>query len=256
MQKITSKDNARLKRVRSLLRSKKDRQNASCFVMEGVRALHAWVDGSALPSFSLTEIWVSDAAEALAESFDVPVYSIPAAWMEQISDCRSSQGILGVIAVDPAPLEIADECGNYLLLDRVMDPGNMGTLIRSAVAFGFKGVLLSGDCVDVYNPKTVRSSMGALPFCAIQQIHAEGPLSIAGLREKGYQLIVTAMSGSVSLKDVQFGAKNVLVIGNEANGVSDEIMQQADLRLSIPMADTVESLNAGVAGSLCMFAMA
>ncbi|MFA7257579.1 MAG: TrmH family RNA methyltransferase, partial [Kiritimatiellales bacterium] len=156
MQTITSKDNPKLKAVRALVRSKKDRQESSSFVMEGVRAIRALTDGSALPQYRLKEVWVSDKAPDSIQAD----YCIPHDVMEQLSDCRTSQGVLGVVEYTPLPLAIHPERGNYLLLDGVMDPGNMGTLIRSAVAFGFDGVLLHGDCVEVFNPKTVRATMG------------------------------------------------------------------------------------------------
>ena len=248
MKIITSKDNAKLKAVRALVRSKKDRQETSCFVMEGVRALNALIDGSALPQYGLKEVWVSDKAPAGIDAD----YCIPHDFMEQLSDCRTSQGILGIVEYMPAPLEINPEQGNYLLLDRLMDPGNMGTLIRSAVAFGFDGVLLHGDCVEVFNPKTVRAAMGALPFSNVWKI---GDEIFQCLEELGYDLISTAMDGGENLHRIKFGPKNVLVIGNEGNGVCDEIVQRASRRLSIPMFGNVESLNAAVAGSICMCAI-
>ncbi len=248
MQTITSKDNAKLKTVRALVRSKKERQQTSSFVLEGVRALRALMDGTALPQYCLKEVWVSDKAPAgiFAD------YCIPHDFMDQLSDCRTSQGVLGVVEYTPTPLEINPEQGNYLLLDRLMDPGNMGTLIRSAVAFGFNGVLLHGDCVDVFNPKTVRSTMGALPFSKVWKITAE---NFQTLEKQNYDLISTAMVGGENLHAAKFGLKNVLVIGNEANGVSEEILEKSNRRLSIPMSGNVESLNAAVAGSICMSAM-
>lgn len=254
MNTITSKDNTKLKAVRALVRSKKDRHKASCFVIEGVRALSALIDGSALPQYRLKEIWISDKAEA---DFDAD-YCIPHEFMEQLSDCRTSQGVLGVVEYTPAPLEINPEQGSYLLLDRLMDPGNMGTLIRSAVAFGFDGVLLHGDCVEIFNPKTVRATMGSLPFCRFQTLENKmgaGSACFQTLEKLGYDLISTAMDGGENLHETKFGPKNVLVIGNEANGVSDEILQKASRRLSIPMSGNVESLNAAVAGSICMCAI-
>ncbi len=248
MQIVTSKDNAKLKAVRALVRSKKDRQETSCFVIEGVRALSALIDGSALPQYHLKEVWVSDKAPA-GISAD---YRIPHDVMEQLSDCRTSQGVFGVVEYTAAPLEINPEQGNYLLLDRLMDPGNMGTLIRSAVAFDFDGVLLHGDCVEVFNPKTVRATMGALPFSKGWKIDDE---IFQGLEKLGYDLISTAMDGGENLHGAVFGPKNVLVIGNEANGVSEEISQRSNRKLSIPMSGNVESLNAAVAGSICMCAM-
>jgi len=234
-----------------------------------VRALRALADGSSLPQYRLREVWVSDKAPS-----DICAnYCIPHNFMEQLSDCRTSQGVLGVVEYIPAPLEINPEQGNYLLLDRVMDPGNMGTLIRSAVAFGFDGVLMHGDCVEVFNPKTVRATMGALPFSNVWKLPADFFKSVennrgAGsppaealakkdvcfqeLEAYGYELISTAMTGGENLHEMKFGPKNVLVIGNEANGVCDEILKKTNRRLSIPMSGNVESLNAAVAGSICM----
>jgi TrmH family RNA methyltransferase len=248
MQTITSKDNPKLKAVRSLVRSKKDRLDASAFIIEGIRAVSALTDGSALPQYRLKEIWISDQAPA-----DIAAdYCIPHDIMEQLSDCRTSQGVLGVVEYTTEPLRINPACGNYLLLDGLTDPGNMGTLIRSAVAFGFDGVLLHGDCVEVFNPKTVRATMGALPFSNVWKIDDQ---IFQGLETSGYDLISTVIRGGEALNKVTFGSKNVLVIGNEAHGVSEAVQKRATRHLSIPMSGNVESLNAAVAGSICMFAM-
>jgi RNA methyltransferase, TrmH family len=266
MQTITSKDNPKLKAVRALVRSKKDRQESSAFVMEGVRALSALTDRAGLAAYTLKEVWVSSDALELAKDFSVPVYAIEHDIMEQLSDCRTSQGILGVVEYTPKPLVIHPDKGNYLLLDCVMDPGNMGTLIRSAVAFGFDGVLLYGDCVEVFNPKTVRATMGALPFSshwnipqdffqALENRKGAGSACFQTLEKLGYDLIATVLHGGENLHKTTFGPKNVLVIGNEARGVSDAVQQCATRRLSIPMVGTVESLNAAVAGSICMCAI-
>jgi TrmH family RNA methyltransferase len=249
MQTIASKDNPKLKAVRALVRSKKDRQASSAFIMEGVRALTALIDGSALPQYRLREIWVSAQQTALASRFEVPVYVVGQEMIEQLSDCRTSQGILGVVHHSPVPLAIRPDHGNYLLLDNLMDPGNLGTLIRSAVAFGFDGVLLLGDSVDVFNPKTVRATMGALPF---SNVWKTGDEIFQSLEKFGYHLISTVIHGGENLYSTEFGPKNVLVIGNEARGVSDDVQARSARRLSIPMSGNVESLNAAVAGSLCM----
>jgi TrmH family RNA methyltransferase len=250
MRTITSRDNPKLKAVRALLRSKKERQDASAFVIEGVRALSALTNGTALAAYRLQEIWVSSASPELAAGFNVPVYAVEPDLMEQLSDCRTSQGILGVVEYRPEPLNINPERGHYLLLDGVMDPGNMGTLIRSAVAFGFDGVLLYGDCVELFNPKTVRATMGALPFSNVWQT---GPELFHTLETLGYDVIATVISGGENLHQMNFGPKTVLVIGNEAHGISDAVLARATRNLSISMAGNVESLNAAVAGSICMF---
>jgi len=242
---ITSKDNSKLKAVRALVRSKKERQKTSCFVVEGVRALSALLNGTALPQYTLREIWISDKAPA-GISAD---YCVSHELMEKLSDCRTSQGVLGVVEYTPVPLKINPDKGRYLLLDRLMDPGNMGTLIRSAVAFDFSGVLLYGDCVEVFNPKTVRATMGTLPFANVWQVDDQ---VFDFLGTFGFELNVTVLRGGGSLYQTDFSPKTVLVIGNEASGVSDEILSKASQRLSIPMSGNVESLNAAVAGSICM----
>jgi TrmH family RNA methyltransferase len=252
MQTITSKDNPKLKAVRALVRSKKDRQEASAFVMEGVRALSALADGSALSQYKLKEVWISSDTPELAGKFNVPVYAIEHDMMEQLSDCRTSQGILGVVEYTPESLVINPDKGNYLLVDGVMDPGNMGTLIRSAVAFGFDGVFLYGDTVEVFNPKTVRATMGALPFSNVWKVDDQ---ILQTLGKGGYDLIATVLNGGENLNEMKFGSKNVLVIGNEAHGVSEAVQRCATRKLSIPMSGNVESLNAAVAGSICMFTM-
>jgi len=249
MQTITSKDNPKLKAVRALLRSRKDRQEASAFVIEGVRALSALADGTGLAAYKLKEVWVSSDFPGLAEHFDVPVYAIEHDVMEQLSDCQTSQGILGVVAYTPEPLAIHPEQGNYLLLDNLSDPGNLGTLIRSAVAFGFDGIFLHGDTVDVFNPKTVRATMGALPF---SKHWKTGGGIFQTLEQAGYEVITTVIRGGENLHRMEFGPKNVLVIGNEARGISEEVQNCATRKLSIPMSGNVESLNAAVAGSICM----
>jgi len=249
MKIVTSKDNPGLKAVRALVRSKKERQEASAFVMEGVRALSALAEGTALPQYRLKEIWVSSDSPGRAAEFNVPVYAVPQEMMAQISDCRTSQGLLGVVEYAPEPPDIQPERGNYLLLDGVADPGNLGTLVRSAVAFGFNGVFLHGDTAEVFNPKAVRATMGALPFCRHWRTGAE---IFQVLERAGYELVSTVVQGGEDLYAAEFGPKNVLVIGSEAHGVSAEVLRRTVRRLSIPMSASVESLNAAAAGSICM----
>jgi len=283
MQTIPSRDHPKLKAVRSLIRSKKERQRRGCFVMEGMRSLEAFLGGVALPQYRIKEIWVSAHSTELATRFDLPVYVIEHPFMEQLSDVRTTQGILGVVTYTPVPLEINPEQGSYLLLDHLMDPGNLGSLIRSAVAFKLDGVFLYGDCVDVFNPKTVRATMGALPFInpwkittlsqsvptvnrlGNQNSYAEpsslpngwnsGDKTFQRLEKMGYELLSTVMRNGENLQGTIFGKKNVLVIGNEANGISEGVSRHSVHKLSIPISGNVESLNAAVAGSICMFVM-
>lgn len=256
MQSITSKDNAKLKAVRALVRSKKQREKEHCFVMEGIRSLSALSDATARPQYRLKELWLSDRSDermlSRIKTKDVPVFRIPHELMEQISDCRTSQGVLGVVEALPAEIQVGSERGQYLLLDGLSDPGNMGTLIRSAVAFGWDGILLYGSCVEIFNPKTVRSTMGALPFSSIWSV---GDPIFDTLTKLDYELVATVLCDGENLYEATFGPRTVLAIGSEAHGVSPAILQRAQRSVSIPMSGSTESLNAGVAGSICMSAI-
>ena len=256
MQTIVSKDNLKLKQLRALLKSKKERQAESCFVIESVRALSALLDGGALPQYRLREIWISNKVNAgdveRFASTKTPLYQIPHELMEQFADCCTSQGVLGVVEYSPAVLTSLPAAGNFLLADGVADPGNLGTLIRTAAAFGFSGVILYGDTVEIFNPKTVRATMGALPFIP----HWNAGDEIFGLiKSSGYELFSTVIHGGETLPAVKFGARNILAIGSEAHGVSSSVQKNATRGISIPISPAVESLNAAVAGAICMFAM-
>lgn len=136
--------------------------------------------------------------------------------------------------------------GNYLVLDRIADPGNMGTIIRSATAFGFKDIYLI-NCVDPYNGKVVRSSMSGIFFVRLHKVEERSILNYC----KG-TLIVADMDGE-SIEDLSIGGQVGLVIGNEANGVSDFLINNCNKVVSIPMNNNIESLNAAVAASIMMF---
>jgi TrmH family RNA methyltransferase len=256
MQTITSRDNAKLKAVRALVRSRKQREKERCFVMEGIRSLRALADATVRPEYRLKELWISDrAAPAMLSSVQkeaVQGFQIPHELMEQISDCRTSQGILGVVEVSPVELAIGSARGRYLLLDGLSDPGNMGTLIRSSAAFGWDGILLYGNCVEILNPKTMRSTMGALPFSSVWTVD---DAVFDTLEQLDYELVATVLRDGENLYETTFSPRTVLVVGSEARGVSPDILRRAPRKISIPMSGNTESLNAGVAGSICMSAI-
>ena len=186
------------------------------------------------------------------ESEPIELIKMPGHVFEKISDVKNAQGILGVIRHTPYPFEFFADTGNYLLLDNLRDPGNLGTLIRSAVGAGFDGILLYGDCVEPFNPKVIRSTMGTFAFSNIWNI---GDAEIAELLDHDYDLCVTSGAEGDSLYKTDFGKKNVLVIGSEAHGVSEALMQKATRKITIPLKKECESLNAAIAGSICMFQM-
>jgi len=250
IQEITSAHNPQIKELRALATSKKARQQNGTFIVEGWRGLDTLLTFESgnytLEKLVVTSDWKSD--PRLPADIDTLVLSDPL--FGKISDVQNAQGILGVVRHSPVPFEIQPESGNYLLLDAIRDPGNLGTLIRSAVGAGFDGVLLYNDCVDPFNPKVIRSTMGTFAFISIWNV---APEHLNDLKAAGYEFAVTTGREGANLYETAFGNKMVLVIGSEAHGVSDALMKQADKKITIPLKQECESLNAAIAGSICMF---
>jgi len=161
----------------------------------------------------------------------------------KIADTESSQGIVSVHTVFPSAFPESARC---VFLDRVRDPGNVGTILRTAVASGYDVVL--DNCADVYSPKVVRSAMSAIVKCRIGR-----DISIAELKRAGYEIIVADMHGENVFSSTR-GEKYCIVIGNEASGVDESIVAAADRLLAVPQ-EGMESLNAGVAAGVMMFAL-
>lgn len=249
IREITSATNPFIKHVRALATSKKARQESGAFIVEGWRSIQTLLEHESrqyrLEHLVLAENRATHAP--LPEGIDT--VSLPDHLFEKLSDVRNAQGILGVVRHLPAPFEIPDN-GNLLLLDNLRDPGNLGTLIRSAVGAGFSGVLLYGDCVEPFNPKVIRSTMGTFAYCPI---HSIGDAELNDLTDRGFALCVTTGLGGTNLYQTAFGKRNILVIGSEAHGASANLMQRATQKITIPLAAECESLNAAIAGSICMF---
>ena len=250
IREINSTTNPFVKHIRGLVRSKKLRKKSGSFVIEGWRGIDSLLQEES-PFFQLKQLVVSnDWKNDSRLPATVEIVMVPDFVFTAISDVQSAQGILGVVTMREVPFSILPEAGNYLLLDRLRDPGNLGTLIRSAVGAGFDGVLLYGDCAEVFNPKVVRSTMGTLAFSKVWKI---GMAELEQMLAEGYDLCVTAGVGGKNLYQTSFGAKNILVVGSEAHGVADDLMARATQKITIPIASECESLNAAIAGSICMF---
>ena len=165
-----------------------------------------------------------------------------------LSDTETSQGILAVCKMAYYNMEDIS-CDTLLVCDEVSDPGNLGTLIRTAECSGVGGIILLKGTVDPYSPKVVRSTMGSvfrMPMYFAQVEDLKKHLS-------DYSIIATVLDGSRDLYDIEFPEKVAVVVGNEARGVSDEVAKMAQIRTLIPMCGNAESLNASVAGSIVMY---
>lgn len=220
------------------------------FIVEGWRGIKTLLEHES-PLYELLQIVISEDWNQgkLPSGFDI--IKVPDHVFEKISDVRNAQGILGVVKRKNLLFELP-EVGNYLLLDNLRDPGNLGTLIRSSVGSGFDGILLYGDCVEATNPKVIRSTMGTFAFCKVRNI---SDAELNQCLSTGFDLCVTTGLGGKNLYEEDFGDKNILVIGSEAHGVSEELFAKATKKITIPLNPVCESLNAAIAGSICMFQM-
>lgn len=173
--------------------------------------------------------------------------------MKKIADTETPQGIIAVCKMRQPKLENLLACGKMLLvLDRVGDPGNIGTMLRTADAAGIGGLVLLKGCADIYAPKTVRSSMGSLFHIPVLSGVSEQEF-VSAAKKAGYDLLVTCLDGADNLYKADLSGRIAFVMGNEAGGVSETLLEKADKRVYIPMAGRAESLNVAMAAGIVMF---
>ena len=246
---ITSPQNPKIKLVRALLGRAKERREAGAFVVEGVRLVEeaktrGWSFRFALYDASLNERGSSLIEHLLSHGVEVEEVSEPL--MKSLSDTETPQGILAVLEFNQLP--ILDSPDFILIPDQIRDPGNLGTLLRTAAAAGMQAVFLPPETTDAFAPKVLRSGMGAhfrLPIRSMkwEKIRRE---------TKDLQVYLADMDGTSCWKTDLRGPL-ALIIGSEAEGASREARELATQNISIPMSGDIESLNAGVAGSVLMF---
>ncbi|MBO5007793.1 MAG: RNA methyltransferase [Clostridia bacterium] len=247
MIRIESSSNTLFKQTKKLL-TRSGRKKTGSFIIEGERIVRDAANGRA----KLQYIFVSDSfGEALCEDFGgVRIYSLPDKLFDELKSTVNSQGILAVADYIDSDLDEIDFTkGCYLYLDSVADPGNMGTIIRSADAFGADGIILSSGCVDVFNPKVLRSTMSGI--FNIKLYFDDGTLPV--FYEKGFRIIGTFPDGASSSADFEYSDKCVIVMGNEANGICPQIEKYCTHRVTIPMTGGAESLNVSVACGIMLY---
>lgn len=241
---ITSLDNKTVKDI-IRLKDKKYRDSVGKYLIEGYRVVKDSLPYLCEPEIFLSESFVlTDEAAVFAEFSQVTIVSDSV--MKKISDTQSFQGVVCVARKRTVQLTYGSEYA--LILDRIRDPGNMGTILRSALATGFTDIYCI-NCVDVYNPKVVRSAMSATSKVNIYDVDYS---IVNNLKTNGYSVFAADMSGdSVFLRDA-IAKKICIAIGNEANGLSEELLKMSDKVLSLPM-ESLESLNAGVSAAVMMY---
>ncbi|MDE6852699.1 MAG: RNA methyltransferase [Lachnospiraceae bacterium] len=259
---ISSESNGQIKELTRLQKQARFRKQRNTFVVEGLKMVQEAARYGKLQKIYLSEsIYIEiqgDDAESnknlisLLAKYDYEV--VVDAVFQKVTDTVTPQGILGLVTIPGYSLEaiLQSQKPYYLLLDDVRDPGNLGTMIRTAEGAGMSGVILSHGSVDLFNPKVVRATMGAvfrMPYCYVESL----PETIQQIRSRGCQVYATAMEGSVVYDEPDYTPGAAVVIGNEANGVSDTVFHEMPINIRIPMGGALESLNAAVSAAVIMY---
>jgi TrmH family RNA methyltransferase len=246
---ITSSQNPKLKLIRSLLGRPKERLEAKAFVIEGVRLIEEAVSAGWKFQFALYTDGLSERGVDLLKVLSahrIEVEEVAGDLLQKVSETETPQGILAVLEFTDLP--IPDSLNFILIPDQIRDPGNLGTLIRTAAATGVQVIFLPEETTDAFAPKVVRAGMGAhfqLPIHSMTWDEIEA-------QTKGLQIYLADMNGQ-SCWETDLSQSLALIVGSEAEGASAEGRKLATQKICIPMAESVESLNAGVAGSVLMF---
>lgn len=254
---ITSKDNERIKYTRSLLKNK-NRNKESKFLIEGYRILTLAIECKA----DLDYVFINEDFDKkeehkkflkTLEDKKIMVYKTTNKIFDELIDTENTQGILAVVKFKERSIEtnINDDNRFVLILDRIQDPGNMGTIIRTADAAGVDAIIALKGCVDIYNPKVIRSTMGSIFDMNIIQATQEDTLRV--LKRKNFDIVSSYLNTNNFYNSVEYNYKTALVIGNEANGVNDELIENSDVLVKIPIYGNAESLNAAISSAILMY---
>ncbi len=272
---ITSISNPRMKELVQMQRRSRARNQVGVFIVEGMRMIRE------VPIERLVQLYVTE--EFYNKHKTEPIFSAKKEFVstqvfEYISDTKTPQGILAVVRqytysedeVITRTEEVIAQAGtvivqnknqdglprrrpaHILVLDNLQDPGNLGTMFRTAEAAGATGIILSHDCVDIYNPKVIRSTMGAIfrmPFVYVEDL----PAAIENLKSKGIHVYAAHLEGEHTYDQENYRTGTAFLIGNEGNGLRKEVAECADIWIRIPMEGQTESLNAATAATVLMF---
>ena len=249
---ITSTANAQVKNLGQLIKKSKARTEQDVYVVEGIKMFQEAPKDEIVKAYVSEELFEKG---TLAESLEGISYEVlKNDVFNHVADTKTPQGVLCVMKQKKYTLDQLTEgtCPLLLVLENLQDPGNLGTMMRTAEGAGVTGVLLSRGCVDIYNPKTIRSTMGSIyrvPFLYtddllgdMDKLHAKGICTYAAhLKGKGYY------------DEESYKEPTAFLIGNEGNGLSDELSDKAKQYIKIPMEGKLESLNAAVAAAILMY---
>ncbi len=254
---ITSLASPHVKEVNKLLEKSKARREAKAFVMEGLRAV------SEVPRELIRKLYYTEKCSEAAGlicgdvAFKGEAYLMAENVMNAMSDTKTPQGLLAVVGFPFEGLdgaELFEKPGIYLFLESLQDPGNLGTIIRTAQGAGVEAVIMSRDCVDIYSPKVVRATMSSL-FRVKHVVLDEFSEGLSRAKMAGVKTYAAALGGKKGFWDIDFRSDKSIgfAIGNEGNGLTPSTIDACDEALIIPMSGGLESLNAAMAAGLLMY---
>ena len=255
---ITSLSNEKIKHVTMLVKNTKARRTEGVFVVEGERI------ASEIPKDRMVECYVSESYTKDNRLDGIFPYRVEPTVVsdtvfKKMSDTQNPQGIMCVCRQTGQTLN--DFCEAHkegrlrvLVLEKIQDPGNLGTMIRTAEGAGFDAVVADCDTVDVYNPKVTRSTMGSL-FRVPVIYTDDAKTAVDVLKDHDVTVYAAHLNGNTDHKEEKYGERLAFLIGNEGNGLSEELTQKADRLVRIPMKGKLESLNAAVAAAILMYSV-
>lgn len=249
MKRIESTQNALVKHWKKLVLSKKDRDKAEEFIVEGFHL----VEEALKSDETVVHLIVTEGIDLPAnwDTKNVQLIEITKAVAKELIETEQSQGVFAHCRQTRYSLEDAEQWEKYLLIDAVQDPGNVGTMIRTADAAGMDAVILGKGSADPYNPKTVRSAQGS--HFHIPVIKAELNEWLAHLEQAGIRIIGTGLKQASEHYDIEPMQKFALIVGNEGSGVSEDYLRRADEIVKIPMYGKAESLNVAIATGILVY---
>lgn len=258
---ITSKDNPHILRFTALRDNRSRRREEGSFVVEGLRLCEesASAPGVELDALLFTTTALERFGSAIG-AFERKAHRsllITDGLGRKISDTKSPQGVFAICRLLDKSTELAtiENGGRYLLLENVQDPGNLGTILRTADAFGIDGIVVTEGSCDLYNPKVLRATMGSV-FRIPVAVDASASTAAQAFRQAGVPLFAAVAEDAAPVASCDFLQGGAVCIGNEGNGLSDALIALCDRRITIPMRGGAESLNAAMAAGIFMWEMA
>lgn len=251
---ITSAGNARVKQVVQWQNKAKERKKDGIFLAEGIKMFEE------APLDSIVEVFISESLEQKADAFykkkllQIGYEVVSDEVFAKMSDTQTPQGILTILKRPEYNLDLLLKRENplFVILENLQDPGNLGTIVRTGEGAGITGVIMSTGTVDIFNPKTIRATMGSIfrvPFLYVEDMAD----TIQKLHKHGVHTYAAHLAGKTYYQDVSLKEPSAFLIGNEGNGLTKETADMAESYIKIPMEGQVESLNAAVATALLMY---